>query len=30
LIPEQYYRDHNVVEYDTLLFSTRGLFRANG
>ncbi len=26
---EQYYRDHNVVEYDTPLFSTRGLFRTN-
>jgi len=27
---EQYYRDYNVAEYDTPLFSTRGLFRTNG
>ncbi len=27
---ERYYRDHNVVEYDTPLFSTRGLFRTHG
>ncbi|MGB8962508.1 MAG: class 1 fructose-bisphosphatase [Pseudonocardiaceae bacterium] len=27
---EQYHRDHNVVEYDTPLFRTRGLFRTNG
>ncbi len=27
---EQYHRDHNVVEYDTPLFSTRGLFRTSG
>ncbi len=26
---EQYHRDHNVVEYDTPLFSSRGLFRTN-
>jgi fructose-1,6-bisphosphatase I / sedoheptulose-1,7-bisphosphatase len=27
---EQYHRDDNVAEYDTPLFSTRGLFRTNG
>ncbi len=26
---EQYHRDHNLAEYDTPLFSTRGLFRTN-
>ena len=27
---EQYHRDHNLVDYDTPLFNTRGLFRTNG